>query len=496
MKRSNSAPLIAYSEGRELPALGLQRRQDMSNSNMSLPADCGKLEVSSISPTKQPTSAALTLSRISSPTRQHRVEQLKMEEGVDQRKGEEHHEREVKELFRLNQSWEKEMKLEPEEHTMAESMDVGPTQHSFVPPSSPVFRMVRSRSLTPTSPGSGRTHYSCQRSLSPVNPLRPSCLSIKRRREAELEDMDMSPGLPSMKRLAYGYSSPLNSSPCVSPLTTNGSPFNHTHSHTPRKLYSYAAEQSPFVSPSSAGIANPFAFHYDGVHNCDSNSSNGSTTHSPQLPATGKRDSKHSLESLKVSPSSEMGIPRSTVDTLEVVFDVPTPLSPKNLQFRHRPLQNDTLPSPVPHLPHDIAALKNNCIHVPSEHFYHDFHLSPFSAEAMPQGARTKALPSSSSSPSNHKCYRQSNKPEPLRQPPGEYRGMCSSRMSLDSPLSKRAIMDDFTDQRMYHSKADYLMAGPQAIGLDSIPVDRRKNNFEELYGARRGDSCSQLHPI
>lgn len=53
MKRSNSAPLIAYSEGRELPALGLQRRQDMSNSNMSLPADCGKLEVSSISPTKQ-----------------------------------------------------------------------------------------------------------------------------------------------------------------------------------------------------------------------------------------------------------------------------------------------------------------------------------------------------------------------------------------------------------------------------------------------------------
>ena len=31
---------------------------------------------------------------------------------------------------------------EPEEHTMAESMDVGPTQHSFVPPSSPVFRMV------------------------------------------------------------------------------------------------------------------------------------------------------------------------------------------------------------------------------------------------------------------------------------------------------------------------------------------------------------------
>ena len=52
MKRSNSAPLIAYSEGRELPTLGLQRRQGMSNSNMSLPADCGKLEVS-ISPTKQ-----------------------------------------------------------------------------------------------------------------------------------------------------------------------------------------------------------------------------------------------------------------------------------------------------------------------------------------------------------------------------------------------------------------------------------------------------------
>ena len=52
MKRSNSAPLIAYSERRDQPPLGLQRRQGMSNSNISLPADCSKLEVS-ISPTKQ-----------------------------------------------------------------------------------------------------------------------------------------------------------------------------------------------------------------------------------------------------------------------------------------------------------------------------------------------------------------------------------------------------------------------------------------------------------
>ena len=421
-----------------------------------------------------------------------------MEEGVDQRKREEHHEREVKELFRLNQSWEKEMKLEPEELTTTESMDVGPaTQHSFIAPSSPVFRMVRSRSLTPTSPSSGRTHYSCQRSLSPVNLLRPSCLSIKRRREAELEDMDMSPGLPPMKRLAYGFSSPLNPSPCISPLTTNGSPFNHTHSHTPRKLYgSNTADQSPFVSPSSTGIANPFAFHYDiAASNCDSSSSNGSATHSPQLSTACKR-SKPFVESLKVSPSSELSLPRPSVDTPEAVFDVPTPLSPKNLQFRHRPLQNilDTLPSPVPHLPYDVAAPKNSCAQVSSEQFFHDSHLSPFSAEAMSQGTRTRAAPSPASASLNHKC-RQSNKPEPLRQLPGEYRGACSSRMSLNSPLSKRAIMDDFVDQRMYHGKADYLMAGPQTIGLETIPVDRRKDSLEEVYSTRR-DNCSQLHPI
>lgn len=469
----------------------------MSNSNISLPADCGKLDVS-ISPTKQPASATLTLARISSPTRQHRVEQLRMEEGVDQRKREEHHEREVKELFRLNQSWEKDMKLESEEHTTAESMEVGPV-HSFVAPSSPVLRMVRSRSLTPTSPSGGRTHYSCQRSLSPVNPLRPSCLSIKRRREAELEDMDMSPGQP-IKRLAYGYSSPHSSSPCVSPLTTNGSPFNHTLSHTPRKLYSHA-EQSPFVSPSSTGIANPFAFHYD-ANNCDSSSSNGSASHSPQLIiTTSRKDSKHSAESLKDFNSSEVTVPRPTVDTLEAVFEVPTPLSPKNLQFRHRPLQNvlDVLPSPVPHQPRSVATLKSSCTQASNEHFYHDSHLSPFSSEATPQGSssnRAKLLSLCSSPASTQKCYRQLNKPEPLRQFPGDCRGLCSSRISLHSPLSKRAIMDDFTDQRIYHGmKADYMMAGSQTIGLDSIPVDRRTSNFEEMYGAR-GDGCPQLHPM
>lgn len=303
--------------------------------------------------------------------------------------------------------------------------------------------------------------------------------------------MDMSPGLP-IKRLAYGYSSPLNSSPCVSPLTTNGSPFHHTHSHTPRKLYSYT-EQSSFVSPSGAGIANPFAFHYD-ANNCDSSSSNGSATHSPQLVTTTKKDPRYLAESSKESPSSELSVLRPTVDTLEAAFDVPTPLSPKNLQFRHRPLQNilDTLPSPVPHTSHNISLLKNSCVQVPNEHFYHDFHLSPFSTEAMPPCTRTK-VPSSSSSPSNQKCYRQSNKPEPLRHFSGEqHRSVCTAKMSLHSPLSKRAIMDDFGDQRAYQDmKTDYVMSGSQAIRLESIPANRT-SNFEEVYG----DACSQLHPI
>ena len=301
--------------------------------------------------------------------------------------------------------------------------------------------------------------------------------------------MDMSPGLP-IKRLAYGYSSPHNSSPCVSPLITNGSPFHHTHSHTPRKLYNHA-EQS-FVSPSNTGIANPFAFHYD-TNNCDSSSSNGSAAQSPQLVSMARKDPKHSTESSKVSPSSELSVLRPTVDTLEAAFDVPTPLSPKNLQFRHRPLQNilDMLPSPVPYTsPHNIALLKNNSVQVPNEHFYHDSRLSPFSAEATPH-----SKVSSPSLPSNQKCYRQPNKPEPLKHFSGGT--SCSARMSLHSPLSKRAIMDDFNDQRIYQDmnmKANYMTSGSQSIAIDNIP-ERRTSNFEEVYSVRR-DGCSQLHPI
>ncbi|XP_064394138.1 uncharacterized protein LOC135341492 isoform X3 [Halichondria panicea] len=373
MKRSSSAPNVAKLSQELKPVtiqttnLRVMNKTGLSASNISLPGDSIR-PPPELSPKRQlahthmqPLSSPLPLSRINSPTSKYRVAQIKKEEALDEREIE----REVQEQIQLNKTLDDSMRLHTDEP--GEAMEVlylsslpSHPPSAFVSPSSPLNRM-RSRSLTPTSPGSSRT-FSYRRSCSPV--LRPSSLCIgKRKRDFDPEDMDTSPTAPC-KKLQLGYASPFSLSPCVSPLMGN-SPLHHSFS----RKSSTTQESTPLSSPSS-GIANPFALKYDNGSAPDhwqslsgSGSACSSTGHSPSVGNTPINHSRITLLSMEDMPTARIlsahrfsnGTQEDyknvgLLEPVDVITDTPTPLSPKGLQFRQKPfpLSVATLPSPIP----------------------------------------------------------------------------------------------------------------------------------------------------
>ena len=162
--------------------------------------------------------------------------------------------------------------------------------------------------------------------------------------------MDISPSSLPNKKLHLGggsggggYASPLNLSPCVSPLM----PFHHsfipTMMTTSRKSSSTQSESTPLSSPSSLVQSNnPFALNYDSG-NCEhwqsghSGSTSGSTCSSAGQSPPGITVNEEHKMLLDPGP-------------IEVSTEAPTPLSPKGLQFRQKPfnLLSNNLPSPIP----------------------------------------------------------------------------------------------------------------------------------------------------
>uniref|UniRef100_A0A1X7USS0 Uncharacterized protein n=1 Tax=Amphimedon queenslandica TaxID=400682 RepID=A0A1X7USS0_AMPQE len=147
-----------------------------------------------------PLASPLPLSRVNSPTsRQHRVEQLRKEESVDERVREVEQDREVTSQIHLNQSCV-ELKIDCDDDSRGGEMmmetlpSVAITTTPFPSPSSPIYpSRVRSRSLTPTSPSSTRSFT--WRSLSPV-PMRPSslCFELARKRKRN-QGVEVEPSL-------------------------------------------------------------------------------------------------------------------------------------------------------------------------------------------------------------------------------------------------------------------------------------------------------------
>ncbi len=321
------------------------------------------------------------------------------------------------------------------------------------------------------------------------------------------EEMDSSPTVPS-KRLLLSYNSPAsttttaNHSPCISPLTGN-SPLHHSFAtSTFSRKSSSQSESTPLSSPSSL---NPFAVNYDSG-NCEHWQSGGSTGSSRGQSPSGNYSTKvdgrsTSLEDVKLLPVQQMGLGsseehRSTLsESPEITTEAPTPLSPKGLQFRHKPFSHSTssLPSPIPRMIQGVTvvsglngstlAVSNNhtaSIHrsspvqIPKHVLQHDKHLSPFISGLEPHplplvphplplththGRHVRRKGQSQLSTSSLGTARQMSKSEPSRQlapshqlqcPPSSehrYYPQVSSRLGISSPLSQLYVgptdMDD-----------------------------------------------------
>ena len=259
----------------------------------------------------------------------------------------------------------------------------------------------------------------------------------------DLEEMDTSPTMPA-KKIQLGYVSPFNLSPAVSPLTGN-SPLHHSFSttSTASRKSSTLSESTPLSSPSSLNQTNPFAVNYDSG-NCEHwQSSSSSVCPSPS-----------GLELKSSSMENESGRPvlRRSLSPGIIIMDdhknlcvmdsssdfsseAPTPLSPKGLQFRHKPfpLSLAPLPSPIPSKSgagfsslsaSSITGLnppKNNTVSKHSIH--HDKHLSPFNSDLChvhipPHShAHTRMMRPSKLRSQLSTCARQMNRLDPLKPP-------------------------------------------------------------------------------
>ena len=242
--------------------------------------------------------------------------------------------------------------------------------------------------------------------------------------------MDTSPTIPS-KKLQLGFASPYNLSPCVSPLMGN-SPLHHSFSTTSRKSSTTQSESTPLSSPSSLST-NPFAVKYDSG-NCDhphsqSGSASGSTCsstgHSPSIgntpinlmnsnfisrttPGTLSLDEVSNAKLLfnvhRLSNGSLEDLRAVAMDSIEVLTETPTPLSPKGLQFRQKPfpLSVAKLPSPIPrpvanNIGTNIDSSFNNTVH-------HGVWVSPYTSPVLRSqpNSPTVTIDGSSSSSSTH----------------------------------------------------------------------------------------------
>ena len=226
--------------------------------------------------------------------------------------------------------------------------------------------------------------------------------------------MDISPSSLPSKKLHLGggggYASPLNLSPCVSPLMSLQHSFIPAMITASRKSSSTQSESTPLSSPSSLVQSNnPFAVNYDSG-NCEhwqsghSGSASGSTCSSAGQSPPG----------ITVNEEHKMMMDSGPI---EVSTEAPTPLSPKGLQFRQKPfnLHTNNLPSPIPrtltngmcainpHV-HVINAVGGGAVGVANSHvgtlpagvplrggasrgvlkphpLHHDKHLSPFNSD-------------------------------------------------------------------------------------------------------------------
>lgn len=284
--------------------------------------------------------------------------------------------------------------------------------------------------------------------------------------------MDTSPTVPS-KRLLLSYPSPASStanhSPCISPLTGN-SPLHHSFAtSTISRKSSSQSESTPLSSPSGL---NPFAVNYDSG-NCEHWQSGGSSAssrgQSPLGIYTAKLDGQGvSLEDIKLLPAVITDDQRVLLsESPEITTEAPTPLSPKGLQFRHKPfpLSTSTLPSPIPRNPQGTSMVstslngagtsvsRSNPVQIPKHSLHHDRHLSPFSSgqesHVGPRHVRRKAQFTTS----GLGTARQMSRSEPpLRSivsshqfnypPSSEHRGysQSSNRSGTGSPLSRLCV--------------------------------------------------------
>ena len=195
----------------------------------------------------------------------------------------------------------------------------------------------------------------------------PHSLSLSLSLHLDPEDMmDISPSSIPSKKLHLGgnsggggYASPLNLSPCVSPLMSVPHSFPPTAAAvalinlSSRKSSSTQSESTPLSSPSSLiqSSINPFAINYDSG-NCE----HWQSSHSGSASGSTCSSAGQSPPGITVNEEQKMMIMDS--GPIEGSTEAPTPLSPKGLQFRQKPFNlSSSLPSPIPRtLPNGMCA--------------------------------------------------------------------------------------------------------------------------------------------
>ena len=255
-------------------------------------------------------------------------------------------------------------------------------------------------------------------------------------------------------------------------LSVGNSPLHHVS-----RKSSSQSESTPLSSPSSVQAggplsANPFALNYDSG-NCDhwqsSTSASSSGGQSPLLvtaSSVGGRENGRNAEETRravIFPHAlEMknNLYIETTGLPDPNQDAPSPLSPKGLQFRHRPFlsSSSSLQSPIPRSANSLVAgatpASSRSPRPPSSSLLqHDKYLSPFNSDFGPhphghahthphssthrQLHRLRAHLSASSLGVPSSLPRAQPKPEIGCDPPAK---SFSSRLSVHSPLSKLSV--------------------------------------------------------
>ena len=287
---------------------------------------------------------------------------------------------------------------------------------------------------------------------------------------------------------------------CYVCICAGNSPLHHTLHKS-----SCHAESTPLSSPSSllsvgaALTVNPFAINYDSG-NCDHWQSSGSTSssggQSPLLMNTGTSgvgrengmSSKLVTDEARRSVANCMGYPQvgemrnnlqiETTGLPDPNPEVPSPLSPKGLQFRHRPfLPSSSLQSPIPRSAGVSVLVGSSATPTPtrssaplslskssSSLLQHDKYLSPFNSDLGTAHGHAHNHPHTHanshrplyrlrphlSTPAVHR-HQVVVKPEQALGSAVEMTKSFPGRLSVHSPLSKLAVS---TSVEEYHNPA------------------------------------------